>query len=63
VRATPAAADDAAFLAACVHNQAKRVRIELIERSAIIGKAVRDRRVDIVSAVYDLRSGQVQRLD
>ena len=63
VRATPAAGDDATFLAACVRNQAKRVRTELIERSTVLFEAVEDRQVDIVSAVYDLRSGLVERLD
>ena len=62
VRATPVLADDAAFLQACVHNQAKRIRTELIERSTVIGAAVADRQVDIVSAVYDLRGGRVERL-
>ena len=63
VRATPALAEEAAFVQACVHNQAKRIRAELTERSATIGKAVADRQIDIVAAVYDLRGGQVQKLD
>lgn len=62
VRSTTPTGDEAAFLAACVRNQAKRVRTELIERSAVLATAVRDRQVDIVSAVYDLGSGSVDRL-
>jgi carbonic anhydrase len=58
VRATPAVSDNAAFLEACVRNQAERVATELAERSTIIGSA----QVDIVSAVYDLRSGRVERI-
>ena len=56
IRATPAAPD---FLEACVRNQAKRVVAELAERSAIIGEAAAHRQVDIVSAVYDLRTGRI----
>jgi carbonic anhydrase len=62
VRSTPADPDDAAFLAACVRNQALRVRTELIERSVVMRDAVEHGRATIVSAIYDLRGGQVQRI-
>lgn len=62
VRATPGTGDDAAFLEACVRNQAKRVRTELMERSLVVREATEGRRVDIVPAVYDLRSGRVERI-
>jgi carbonic anhydrase len=59
VRATPAVADDAEFLEACVRHQAKRVATELTERSTLIGEAATSRQVDIRSAVYDLRTGRI----
>lgn len=62
VRATPADPDDAAFLAACVHNQARRVRGELTDRSAALRESVAHGRVAIAAAVYDLRTGEVRRL-
>jgi carbonic anhydrase len=62
VRSTPANPDDAAFLSACVHSQAKRVAAELVQRSTAIREHVERRRVVISAAAYDLRSGQVQRL-
>ncbi len=62
VRSTPADPDEAAFLAACVRNQAQRVRAELTERSADLRESVRRRSVVITSAVYDLRTGEVVRL-
>jgi carbonic anhydrase len=62
VRATPPNPDDAAFLSACVHSQARRVATELVARSSSIRDHVERRRVVIMAAAYDLRSGQVQRL-
>jgi carbonic anhydrase len=62
VRATPAEPSDAAFLAACVRNQARRVGAELTERSAALRESVRRRSVVISSAVYDLRTGEVRLL-
>lgn len=63
VRSTPANPDDAAFLEACVRSQTRRIRTELIERSSVVAHAAGKRQVEIVSAVYDLRSGQVERLE
>lgn len=56
VRATP---PGPAFLDECVRNQAKRVATELAERSPLLADAVSSRRVDIRSAVYDLRTGRI----
>jgi carbonic anhydrase len=58
VRATPADPDEAAFWQACVANQARRVRVELTERSTVIGSSG----VAIAAASYDLESGLVRRL-
>jgi carbonic anhydrase len=58
VRSTPPDPDDGAFLANCVRNQALRVRAELAERSTAISKSP----AVIAAAVYDLRTGRVQRL-
>lgn len=58
VRATPPDPDEAAFVAACVRNQALRVCAELTDRSAEIRRS----RVAVVAAGYDLRTGLVRRL-
>jgi carbonic anhydrase len=58
VRSTPPDADEEAFLDACVRNQARRVRTELVERSTVI----RQSPVAVAAAVYNLRTGLVSRL-
>ncbi|HEV2780221.1 MAG TPA: carbonic anhydrase [Actinophytocola sp.] len=63
VRSTPPDPDPAAFWLACVHNQARRVAVELAERSNAIGSAAQAGAVEIVPSAYDLRSGRVRRLD
>jgi carbonic anhydrase len=59
VRATPPDPDEAAFVAACVRNQALRVCAELPDRSAEIRRS----QVAVVAAVYDLHTGLVRRLE
>jgi carbonic anhydrase len=58
VRATPPNPDDAAFLAACVRTQARRIRTELAERSTV----VRESGV-VIAAAVDLTTGRVERLE
>jgi carbonic anhydrase len=62
VRATPANPDPAAFLAACVAEQARRAAQYLPERSNIISDAVAHHGVKVVSATYELDTGKVTRL-
>lgn len=62
VRATPPDADADAFLAACVRTQARRVAAMLLERSEIVRDAVQHHGVRIVTAVYELTTGRVERL-
>lgn len=62
VRATPANPDAAAFLAACVAEQARRAAQYLQERSNIISDAVAHHGVKVVSATYELDTGAVTRL-
>jgi carbonic anhydrase len=62
VRATPANADAAAFLAACVAEQARRAAKYLQERSNIISDAGAHHGVKVVSATYELRTGAVTKL-
>jgi carbonic anhydrase len=62
VRATPANPDPAAFLAACVAEQARRAAKYLQERSNIINDAVAHHGVKVVSATYELETGKVARL-
>lgn len=62
VRATPANPDAAAFLAACVAEQARRAAQYLKERSNIISDAVAHHGVKVVSATYELDTGAVTRL-
>lgn len=62
VRATPANPDAAAFLAACVAEQARRAAQYLKERSTIISDAVAHHGVKVVSATYELDTGTVTRL-
>lgn len=62
VRATPANSDAAAFLAACVAEQARRAAKYLRERSNIVSDAVAHRGVKVVSATYELRTGAVTKL-
>lgn len=54
VLSTPAESEPKAFLAACVANQARRITVQLAERSALIREAVEHHGVDVVPAVYDL---------
>ncbi|APU15171.1 carbonic anhydrase [Actinoalloteichus fjordicus] len=63
VRATPADSDADAFLAACVATQARRVATMLLERSEIVRDAVEHHGVQVVTAVYELETGEVKRLD
>ncbi|WP_236750955.1 carbonic anhydrase [Actinoalloteichus hymeniacidonis] len=63
VRATPADSDPDAFFAACVENQVRRTAAMLLERSDIVRDAVEGHGVQIVTAVYDLETGQVNRID
>ncbi|RZQ60012.1 carbonic anhydrase [Amycolatopsis suaedae] len=62
VRATPPNPDPAAFLAACVAEQARRTAVLLKERSDIVTKAIAERGVKIVSATYELTTGAVTRV-
>lgn len=62
VRATPANPDPAAFLAACVAEQARRSAKYLLERSNIVSDAVAHHGVKVVSATYELETGKVTRL-
>jgi len=62
VRATPANPDPAAFLAACVAEQARRAAKYLLERSNIVSDAVAHHGVQVVSATYELRTGRVTKL-
>ncbi|GAB1516468.1 carbonic anhydrase [Actinophytocola sp. KF-1] len=62
VRATPPNPDPAAFLAACVAEQARRAAKYLQERSNIISDAVAHHGVKVVSATYELDTGKVTRL-
>ncbi|WP_199444096.1 carbonic anhydrase [Umezawaea beigongshangensis] len=62
VRATPANPDAAAFLAACVAEQARRTAAILQERSDIISGAVAEHGVQVVAATYELTTGKVTRL-
>lgn len=59
VRATPPNSDPKAFLAACVAEQARRSAAFLKERSNIVRDAVEHHGVKIISATYDLDTGQV----
>lgn len=63
VRATPPVPDAAAFLAACVAEQARRSALLLPERSDIVGRAVAEHGVKVVAATYELHTGRVTRLD
>jgi len=62
VRATPPNPDAAAFLAACVAEQARRAAKYLRERSNIVSDAVAHHGVKVVSATYELRTGAVTKL-
>jgi carbonic anhydrase len=62
VRATPPYPDPAAFLAACVAEQARRAATYLLERSNIISDAVAHHGVKVVSATYELETGKVDRV-
>jgi len=62
VRATPANPDPAAFLAACVAEQARRTAEILLERSNIVSDAVAHHGVKIRSATYELETGAVMEL-
>jgi carbonic anhydrase len=59
VRATPPNDDPKAFFAACVAEQARRSAAFLLERSNIIRDAVANHGVKVISATYDLDTGQV----
>ena len=43
-----------------VHLNAQRTAAALVERSPILKKAVEEKKLKIVAAVYDLKSGQVE---
>jgi len=62
VRATPANADAAAFLRACVAEQTRRSASMLQERSSIVRDAVARNAVQVISATYELVTGKVTRL-
>ncbi|WP_158888293.1 carbonic anhydrase [Amycolatopsis anabasis] len=59
VLATPADQDAKKFLAACVIEQARRVRTALTERSEPIRSAVAERGLKLVAATYDLADGRI----
>jgi len=61
VRATPPDPDEKTFVAACVRNQAAQVAAELPARSHAIRAGVEQHGVQLIVAVYDLRSGLVTR--
>jgi carbonic anhydrase len=62
VLATPPNPDPDAFLAACVHEQARRIALELPERSEVVADAVKAGKTRVVAATYDLQSGQIKEL-
>jgi len=43
-----------------VHLNAQRTAAALVDRSPILRKAVEEKKLKIVAAVYDLKSGQVE---
>lgn len=59
VLATPPNEDPKAFSAACIAEQARRSAAFLLERSNIVSDAVAHHGVKIISASYDLDTGQV----
>lgn len=59
VRATKPASSPEAFLARCVAEQADRVVLELRERSPMIDGLVQRKRVRLMAAGYDVRTGYV----
>lgn len=59
VLATPSNEDPKAFSAACIAEQARRSAAFLLERSNIVSDAVAHHGVKIISATYDLDTGQV----
>ncbi|HEY0450161.1 carbonic anhydrase [Actinophytocola sp.] len=62
VRATAPNSDPAAFLAACVAEQARRSAGILRERSNIVSDAVAHHGVKVFSATYELATGKVTKL-
>lgn len=62
VRAVPTDTDEAAYLEACVAEQARQVASDLALRSTLVSEAVRSRGVEVVPAVYDLADGAITRL-
>jgi carbonic anhydrase len=62
VRGVPAGPDDAAYLADCVAEQARRAAAALGGASPIIHEAVAAGRTTVVAGVYDLESGRVSQL-
>ncbi|WP_026065850.1 carbonic anhydrase [Actinoalloteichus spitiensis] len=59
---TPRSGSDAEYLRHCVEEQARSAARTLQERSAIVRHLVADSGVRVVSGVYDLDSGRVERL-
>lgn len=62
VLATPEEDDPAAFLAACVAHQTRRVAAQLRERSAMIREAMDHGHAELVPATYDLDEFRVSRV-
>lgn len=60
VLATPPDADPAAFLRACVTNQARRVSGQLLERSSVLRHAEHEGVLAVIPAVYDLDEFRVR---
>jgi carbonic anhydrase len=59
IRAVPHDDDEKAFFAACVAEQARRSAAYLLERSNIVRDAIAHHGVKVISATYDLDTGQV----
>ena len=62
VLATPEKDDAEAFLAACVDEQARRMAMELPERSEVVDAAIKAGRTRVIAATYDLQSGKIKEL-
>jgi carbonic anhydrase len=62
VLATPENDDAEAFLAACVDEQARRMALELHERSEVVADAVEAGKTRVIAATYDLQSGKIKEL-
>lgn len=62
VLATPENDDKDKFLAACVDEQARRMAVELPERSEVVDAAILAGKTRVIAATYDLQSGKVKEL-